>query len=149
MYVEAWSPEVKTKCPARNAPTSWSTCNTSASFIILLYQRCPDFSIKFVYLIARGDRKILITTGENNGSRRANNEPAVVRILPKSHALHEIAILGSNARQENGEIGSNGPHFSELLRVRCANYEPTITIRIPAFHHMPRDDFVERLTLYL
>src|SRR3989344_3886565 len=103
MYVEAWSPEVKTKCPARNAPTSWSTCNTSASFIILLYQRGRDFSIKFVYLIARSDRKILITSGKNNGSRRANNEPTVVRILPNAHALHKFAVLRANTGQEDGE----------------------------------------------
>src|SRR3989344_4186067 len=68
-YMSACNPEVKTKCPARNAPTFCKTSSTCASSIIqIILQRRADCAMKGCGFLPRTLCKVRAVRGKDNGT---------------------------------------------------------------------------------
>src|SRR3989338_6378632 len=131
IYVFAWSPEVNTKCPARNAPTF---CNVSSTLLSVILMRTISFEgsanlgIQFHRALPCRVGKILASARKNNASRRADNHAAASTIPACLNGFLQIAALSSDAGNKEGQVVSDRTYRFHFLRIRRTDHERAIAV---------------------
>src|SRR5260221_13676846 len=83
--------------------------------------------------------------GIEHAARSADEEPLALRIQTRANTGLQVAALGADAGQEDGERGRGRTNGAQLLGPRGPDDQPTVAAGIPQVGHLSRHVEVEWL----
>src|SRR3989338_943 len=150
IYVFAWSPEVNTKWPARNAPTFCNVSSTLLSVIVMTtisFEGAANLGIELLRALPRRIEKIFARARKNNASRRADNHAAASTIPACLNGFLQIPALSTDAGNKEGQVVSDRTYRFHFIRIRRTDHERAIAVCVPFVSDMARDMHVKRFAI--